>query len=85
MRVCLGGSSCDLLLDPDSNTLLIYHELCNCHKSYPPITQLMNDPPPENLRRLHVFIDENIIKLHSKEFESCTWKKEARCASMADD
>ena len=44
----------------------------------------MNDPPPENVRRLHVLINVNVGILHSKEFESCTWEKEARRASMAD-
>jgi len=85
LRGCLGESSRDLLLDPDSNTLLIYHELCNRHKSCPPIKRgSMNDPPPENTRRLHVLIDEQVGILHSKEFESCTLEKEARRASMAD-
>mmetsp|Transcript_14423 Transcript_14423/g.34535 ORF Transcript_14423/g.34535 Transcript_14423/m.34535 type:complete len:1050 (+) Transcript_14423:93-3242(+) len=77
----------DLIMDPDNNTLLMCHELCSRHMSCPPIDRSGgpgSDPPPENIRRLRVLLNEEAGILRSAEFGRLTWESEARRASIAD-
>lgn len=74
----------DLIVDPNSSTLLLCHELCLLHRTCPPIRRNSLDPPPENVRRLHVLVDKETGILRSGEFSSLSWKGEARRAAMAD-
>lgn len=75
----------DLIVDPDSSTLLICHELCLAHRSCPPIRRDTDmDPPPENVRRLHVLINEHDGILRSNEFGRIVWEGKARRAAIAD-
>jgi len=76
----------DLIMDPDSKTILLCHELCSRHMSCPPITREegFSDPPPENIRRLRVLLNEEVGILRCGEFLGCSWETEARRASMAD-
>ena len=75
----------DLIVDPDSSTFLICHELCLAHRSCPPIRRdTMMEPPPENVRRLHVLINDHEGILRSNEFGRIIWEGKARRAAMAD-
>lgn len=75
----------DLIVDPDSNTLLLTHELCGLHRTCAPIRRDPNaDPPPENVRRLAVLADKDTGILRTGEFGRCTWENETRRAAMAD-
>lgn len=75
----------DLIVDPHSSTLLICHELCLAHRSCPPIRRdTVVDPPPENVRRLHVLINDHDGILRSHEFGQIFWEGKARRAAMAD-
>eukprot|EP00594_Rhizosolenia_setigera_P016194 CAMPEP_0178956252 /NCGR_PEP_ID=MMETSP0789-20121207/10120_1 /TAXON_ID=3005 /ORGANISM="Rhizosolenia setigera, Strain CCMP 1694" /LENGTH=1159 /DNA_ID=CAMNT_0020638099 /DNA_START=71 /DNA_END=3550 /DNA_ORIENTATION=- len=76
----------DLIMDPDSSTILLCHGLCNRHFTCPPIRRgtPSADPPPENVRRLHVLINEEVGILRSGEFQSCSWETQVRRAAMAD-
>jgi len=74
----------DLIIDPDSSTFLICHELCSQHLTCPPITRSAMEPPPENVRRLSVLLDEQTGILRSAEFDSAKWEGECRRAAMAD-
>jgi ankyrin repeat protein len=80
-----GAPPRDLIMDPDTPTLLICHELCLLHRSCPPIRRdSAVEPPPENIRRLHVLIngDDGILK--GGEFGELVWEGKARRASMVD-
>eukprot|EP00559_Dactyliosolen_fragilissimus_P009586 CAMPEP_0184865290 /NCGR_PEP_ID=MMETSP0580-20130426/17567_1 /TAXON_ID=1118495 /ORGANISM="Dactyliosolen fragilissimus" /LENGTH=1213 /DNA_ID=CAMNT_0027364421 /DNA_START=103 /DNA_END=3744 /DNA_ORIENTATION=+ len=77
----------DLIMDPNGRTLLLCHELCSRHMSCPPITRnsmLESEPPPENVRRLAVLLNEEVGILRSAEFDVCVWESESRRAAMAD-
>ena len=75
----------DLIVDPDSTTFLICHELCLLHRSCPPIRRdTVMDPPPENVRRLQVLINEDSGILRSGEFVRMIWEGEARRAAIGD-
>lgn len=75
----------DLIVDPHGATLIISHELCKLHRTCPPIRRNADDePPPENVRRLHVLIDEETGILRCGEFSHCIWESEARRAAMTD-
>lgn len=77
----------DLIMDPDSKTLILCHELCSRHHSCPPITRAggkSSDPPPENIRRLNVLINEETGIFRTSEFSGCEWETDARRASIAD-
>eukprot|EP00542_Grammatophora_oceanica_P018202 CAMPEP_0194048750 /NCGR_PEP_ID=MMETSP0009_2-20130614/28357_1 /TAXON_ID=210454 /ORGANISM="Grammatophora oceanica, Strain CCMP 410" /LENGTH=997 /DNA_ID=CAMNT_0038694707 /DNA_START=148 /DNA_END=3141 /DNA_ORIENTATION=+ len=75
----------DLIVDPDSSTLLITHEMCLAHRTYPPIRRnAFSDPPPENVRRLHVLVNDNDGILHSGEFQNMIWETQARRAAISD-
>mmetsp|Transcript_9501 Transcript_9501/g.21229 ORF Transcript_9501/g.21229 Transcript_9501/m.21229 type:complete len:1072 (+) Transcript_9501:138-3353(+) len=77
----------DLIMDPDSTTMLICHELCSRHMSCPPIDRSggpSSDPPPENIRRLRVLLNDETGILRSSEFSALSWESEARRASIAD-
>jgi ankyrin repeat protein len=74
----------DLIVDPDARTLLICHEICSRHHTCPPITRDSPEPPPENIRRLHVLIDAETGILRTGEFGTMVWNMEARRASMVD-
>ena len=75
----------DLIVDPHGNTLLISHELCLLHRSCVPITRdSSEEPPPENVRRLTVLVDEDTGILRGGEFGRCVWEGEARRAAMVD-
>jgi len=75
----------DLIVDPDSSTLLMTHELCILHRTCPPIKRNPHDePPPENIRRLTVLVDQESGILRTGEFSPCAWENEARRAAMVD-
>ena len=75
----------DLIVDPDNNTILITHELCGLHRTCPPIRRGSNDePPPENVRRLHVLVDKETGILRTGEFGKCRWENESRRAALVD-
>jgi ankyrin repeat protein len=75
----------DLIVDPDSNTLLITHELCVLHRTCPPIRRdSPGEPPPENVRRLQVLVDRETGILRTGEFSKCHWQGEARRAALVD-
>ena len=74
----------DLIVDPDSSTAILTHELCIIHRTCPPIRRDSAEPPPENMRRLHVLTDKETGILKSGEFGSCIWINEARRAAMVD-
>jgi len=79
------SSTRDLIMDPNSNTIILHHEICNRHRSCPPIVRSgMSEPPPENIRRLHVLIQENVGILRSREFQDCSWELKARRAAITD-
>jgi hypothetical protein len=80
-----GAPPRDLIVDPDSPTLLICHELCNLHRTCPPIRRnSLADVPPENVRRLHVLLDKDTGILRGGEFGRVVWDSKARRASMVD-
>jgi len=80
-----GAPPRDLIVDPDSPTLLICHELCNLHRTCPPIRRdSLTEAPPENVRRLHVLLDDATGILRGGEFGRVVWDSKARRASMAD-
>ena len=74
----------DLIVDPDGGTIILTHELCMMHRTCAPIRRDSPEPPPENVRRLQVLIDNETGILRSGEFGSCVWRKEARRAAMTD-
>ena len=75
----------DLIVDPDNNTYVISHELCLLHRSCPPIRRDgAMDPPPENVRRLHVLVNDTDGILRSGEFSKVCWQGEARRAAISD-
>jgi len=75
----------DLIVDPDGKTIVLTHELCGLHKTCAPIRRDPNsEPPPENVRRLHVLTDDETGILRSGEFNKCTWENETRRAAMVD-
>lgn len=74
----------DLIIDPDGQTFLICHELCSQHLTCPPITRNVQEPPPENIRRLSVLLDEGVGILRGADFDGAKWEGECRRASMAD-
>jgi len=74
----------ELIVDPDGSTLLMCHELCMLHRTCPPINRDSSEPPPENVRRLHVLVDPETGILRSGEFGSLTWKGAARRAAIGD-
>lgn len=75
----------DLIVDPNSTTFLISHELCMLHRSCPPIRRDTGmDPPPENIRRLHVLVNEKDGILRSGEFGRMVWQNHARRAAISD-
>ena len=74
----------EFIVDPDASTLLIHHELCMQHHTCPPILRGSEEPPPENIRRLHVLVNPLTGILRSGEFGSLVWNNEARRASMTD-
>ncbi|KAL3924669.1 MAG: hypothetical protein SGILL_000906 [Bacillariaceae sp.] len=75
----------DLIVDPDSSTLLITHELCILHRTCHPIRRdNESEPPPENVRRLQVLVDKESGILRTGEFSKCNWQGEARRAALVD-
>jgi hypothetical protein len=75
----------DLIVDPDNTSLLITHEVCILHRTCPPIRRDSTDePPPENVRRLQVLVDEETGILRAGEFSRCHWQNEARRAALVD-
>jgi len=75
----------DLIVDPDSSTLLVTHELCGLHRTCAPIRRNSHDePPPENVRRLSVLVDKETGILRTDEFGQCAWENETRRAAMVD-
>lgn len=75
----------DLIVDPDNNTLLTTHELCMLHRTCAPIRRGSNEePPPENVRRLHVLVDKETGILRTGEFGRCKWENESRRAALVD-
>jgi ankyrin repeat protein len=83
-----GSTPRDLIIDPAGSTLLLCHELCSRHKTCPPIARgtgiASSEPPPENVRRLHVLINEDVGILRCSEFDGCSWETEARRAAISD-
>lgn len=75
----------DLIVDPDSTTLLLTHELCGLHRTCAPIRRDPNsDPPPENVRRLSVLVNTETGILRTTEFDRCRWENETRRAAIVD-
>ena len=74
----------DLIIDPDGSTQLLCHELCILHRSCPPIRRDLQEPPPENVRRLTVLVDPETGILRGGEFGNLQWMEEARRAAIAD-
>ena len=74
----------DLIVDPDGPTLLLCHELCILHRTCPPIRRDSPEPPPENVRRLTVLVDEETGILRSGEFGNLVWKDRARRVAISD-
>jgi ankyrin repeat protein len=75
----------DLIVDPESTTLVLTHELCILHRSCPPIRRdSVSEPPPENVRRLSVLVDEETGILRTGEFSRCAWENETRRAAIVD-
>lgn len=74
----------DLIVDPDGATLLLCHELCILHRTCPPIRRDSQEPPPENVRRLTVLVDDDTGILRCGEFGSLLWKDKARRAAISD-
>lgn len=75
----------DLIVDPDSKTLLLTHELCVLHRTCSPIRRNPHaETPPENVRRLSVLVNNQTGILRSSEFSKCTWQNETRRAAMVD-
>jgi len=54
------------------------------HRTCPPMIRDGSDPPPENVRRLHVLVDQHEGILRGGEFANCSWKDEARRAAIGD-
>lgn len=89
----LGGPPCsgtvapprDQIVDPDSSTLILTHELCGLHRTCAPIKRdPQADPPPENVRRLSVLVNNETGILRTGEFSHCSWENETRRAAMVD-
>jgi ankyrin repeat protein len=77
----------DLIMDPDRTTLILCHELCIQHKTCPPIVRgdaAASEPPPENVRRLTVLINDDDGILRCDEFSTCKWNTDVRRAAMTD-
>ncbi len=77
----------DLIMDPDGRTLILCHELCIQHRTCPPIVRGdvdTSEPPPENVRRLNVLINDDDGILRSEEFSGCVWYTDVRRAAMSD-
>lgn len=77
----------DLMIDPEGQTILICHELCGQHLTCPPITRddmIHSEPPPENVRRLTVLLNEDTGILKCAEFDSTKWEPEGRRAAITD-
>jgi acetoin utilization deacetylase AcuC-like enzyme/ankyrin repeat protein len=74
----------DLIVDADSSTLLLCHELCFLHRTCPPMRRDSSEPPPENVKRLTVLVDEDTGILRSGEFGNMVWEDKARRAAIGD-
>mmetsp|Transcript_19939 Transcript_19939/g.32526 ORF Transcript_19939/g.32526 Transcript_19939/m.32526 type:complete len:574 (+) Transcript_19939:207-1928(+) len=77
----------DLIMDPDGNTLILCHELCIQHRTCPPIVRgdvETSEPPPENVRRLNVLINDDDGILRCGEFSGCKWYTDVRRAALSD-
>ena len=77
----------DLIMDPDGATILLCHELCIQHRTCPPIVRDdadSSEPPPENVRRLNVLINDDDGILRCGEFSGCKWNTDARRAALTD-
>ncbi|KAL3787607.1 hypothetical protein ACHAW5_005995 [Stephanodiscus triporus] len=77
----------DLIMDPDGATLILCHELCIQHRTCPPIVRDdadASEPPPENVRRLNVLINDDDGILRCGEFSACKWNTDARRAALSD-
>lgn len=77
----------DLIMDPDGNTLILCHELCIQHRTCPPIVRgdaETSEPPPENVRRLNVLINDDDGILRCGEFRACKWYTDVRRAALSD-
>lgn len=77
----------DLIMDPDGSTLILCHELCIQHRTCPPIVRgdvETPEPPPENVRRLNVLINDDDGILRCGEFSGCKWYTDVRRAALSD-
>jgi ankyrin repeat protein len=74
----------DLIVDPNGSTMLLCHELCLLHRTCPPIRRNSSEPPPENVRRLHVLVDPDSGILRTGEFRNLAWNSDARRAAISD-
>lgn len=74
----------ELIVDPDGSTVVLCHELCMLHRTCPPIQRDSAEPPPENVRRLHVLVDPETGILRAGEFGNIVWMSQARRAAIAD-
>jgi acetoin utilization deacetylase AcuC-like enzyme/ankyrin repeat protein len=68
----------------DSPTSVITHPYCRKHYTCPP-SEEGQEVPPENMKRLHVIIDENDGALKSKDIASkLVWNEDCKPAAMSD-
>ena len=77
----------NLIMDPNGSTLILCHELCLQHRTCPPIVRgdaETSEPPPENVRRLHVLINDDDGILRCDEFSGCKWYTDVRRAALSD-
>ena len=77
----------DLIMDPDGTTMILCHEVCSKHRTCPPIVRSSpsaSEPPPENVRRLSVLINDDDGILRGNEFDSCKWLTDVRRAALGD-
>lgn len=74
----------ELVVDPDGSTAILCHELCIKHHTCTPMRRDSEEPPPENIRRLRVLLDQDTGILRSGEFARLVWIKQARRAAIAD-
>ena len=69
---------------PAPPPVIIAPDECFLHHTCPPISRVGRDPPPENVNRLQVLLDEKRGILRSGEFANVDVVSDVRPATMAD-
>lgn len=80
----LGQTVADILqkssVDGSHETLVLYHDSYFNHHTCPPIKRGGQEPPPENVARLNVLVDEGSGALRAKLLQGLKWRDDApRC------